>query len=585
MADKKKAALTAAPVLNTEVANRLVDPFEVNYMGVLRTNDPLLLERGGHGSAAYDAYRDLKRDGKVFSGLQKRKLAVISRPWQVDAVEDTPKGVQDAKTVSDILRALNFDQVCNDLLDALLMGWAPMEIIWTVRDGLVVPDRVVKRAQRRFVYSQTNADQAADLRLLTTANMLTGTPLPERKFIVHRVNPEDDNPYGMGLGLQLYWPVFFKRKGVIAWNKLNDRFGSPTPWGKYPRGAGPKEKATLFDALRAMSNDGLLMTPEGVSIELLESKLTGTVNTQQTLCEYMDDWIMEVILGQAPRTKGGGALAAASSEREGVRTELSQADSDLLSETINRTLLAWLCDYNGLQRCQVYRVIKRDEDLKAASEADVNVAGMGFKMTLEGVRSKYGEHWEEAPAPTPPTQAGGAGHDGQGVPNVSAGVDTAKYDASLINAYSMGIDRFSRLGMEVPEDFVRGVFGIPKPSTGQRVLTPVDDPAAPIARHPTSAQDKPASFAEPGVASTAQPDALDQLIEAEQAQWQPVMEPMVDPIRKLLADAAARGETAAELLDRLPQLLAQMDTGPLAASLTRTAFAARLGANAGIENA
>ena len=507
MAKKNQAARVAvsAPVLDTEVANRLVDPFEVNYLGVLRTNDPLLLERGGNGSAAYDAYRDLKRDGKVFSGLQKRKLAVISRPWQVDAVEDTPKGVQDAKTVSDILRALNFDQVCNDLLDALLMGWAPMEIIWTVRDGLVVPDRVVKRAQRRFVYSQTNADQAADLRLLTTANMLTGTPLPERKFIVHRVNPEDDNPYGMGLGLQLYWPVFFKRKGVIAWNKLNDRFGSPTPWGKYPRGAGPKEKATLFDALRAMSNDGLLMTPEGVSIELLESKLTGTVNTQQTLCEYMDDWIMEVILGQAPRTKGGGALAAASSEREGVRTELSQADSDLLSETINRTLLAWLCDYNGLQRCQVYRVIKRDEDLKAASEADMNVAGMGFRMTLEGVRSKYGEHWEEAPAPT-----------------------TVPVSAAL-----------------------------------------------PVA---------PASFAEANP-DAAQPDALDQLIEVEQAQWQHVMEPMVDPIRKLLADAAARGETAAELLDRLPELLAQMDAGPLAASLTRTAFAARLGANAGIENA
>ena len=394
-----------APVLDTEVANRLVDPFEVNYLGVLRTNDPLLLERGGGGSAAYDAYRDLKRDGKVFSGLQKRKLAVISRPWQVNAVEDTPQGVKDAKTVSDILRALNFDQVCNDLLDALLIGWAPMEIIWTVRDGLVVPDRVVKRAQRRFVYSQTEADKAAELRLLTQANMITGTPLPERKFIVHRVNPEDDNPYGMGLGLQLYWPVFFKRKGIIAWNKLNDRFGSPTPWGKYPRGAGPKEKGTLFDALRAMSNDGLLMTPEGVSIELLESKLTGTVNTQQTLCEYMDDWIMEVILGQAPRTKGGGALAAASSEREGVRTELSQADSDLLSETINRTLLAWLCDYNGLQRCQVYRVIKRDEDLKAASEADKNVASLGFKMTLEGVRAKYGEHWEDAPVPTTSTAA------------------------------------------------------------------------------------------------------------------------------------------------------------------------------------
>lgn len=47
--------------------------------------------------------------------------------------------------------------------------------------------------------------------LLTAENMLTGVELPERKFIVHRCNPEDDNPYGTGLGLQLYWPVF-KRK-------------------------------------------------------------------------------------------------------------------------------------------------------------------------------------------------------------------------------------------------------------------------------------------------------------------------------------------------------------------------------------
>ncbi|CDS54760.1 hypothetical protein [Polaromonas sp. CG9_12] len=248
-----------------------------------------------------------------------------------------------------------------------------------------------------------------------------------------------------------------------------------------------------------MSNDGVIMTPEGMGLELLESKLTGSITTQQSLCEYMDDWIMEVILGQSPRGKGGGAVAAASNEREDVRTELSQADSDLLSETINSTLLTWFCEFNGLSPCRVYRVIKKDEDLKAASETDKNVAGMGFRMTLDGVRAKYGEHWEDA-APT-----------------------------------------------EV------------KPL-------------------------KPASFAESNPAAL-QPDALDQLIEAEQAQWQAVMEPMVDPIRALLLDAAARGETAAQLLARLPELLAKMDADPLAESLARTAFAARLGAQAGIENA
>lgn len=396
MVKKTQPKAAPAPEFDTEVANRLRDPYETNYMGVLRSNDPLLLERGGGSGLAFELYRDLKRDGKVFSGLQRRKLAVIGKPWQVESVDKGAAGEASVVAVTEMLKLINFDKLCSELLDALLVGFVPAEIVWTYRDSKIAVKRVIKRAQRRFVYVQDDENAPPALHLLTKANMLTGEAVKDRKFMVHQVNPEDDNPYGTGLGLQLYWPVFFKRKGILSWNKLNDRFGSPTPHGKYPRNAGAKEKSTLLDALRAMSNDGVLMTPEGMDIALLESKLTGSITTQQSLCEYMDDWIMEVILGQSPRGKGGGALAAASNEREDVRVELSQADSDLLSETINSTLLDWFCDYNGLSPCRVYRVIKKDEDLKAASETDKNVAGMGFKMTIAGVKAKYGEHWEVA---------------------------------------------------------------------------------------------------------------------------------------------------------------------------------------------
>ena len=233
--------------------------------------------------------------------------------------------------------------------------------------------------------------------------MQDGVEVHPRKFIVHVVEPEDGNPYGTGLGLQLFWPVFFKRRGVLAWNKLCDRFGTPTPWGKYPREAGAREKGTLFEALRSFSNDGFMMTPEGTMIELLESKLSaGGQTPNQSLVEYMDDWINEVLLGQSPQRSSGGAMAAAAIEREGVRLELSQADSDLLSETLNKTLLTWICDYNGLLPCVVYRKIKKDQGTKALSETDKNVRDLGFKPTLEYVRDRYGEGWEEAaPAPTP----------------------------------------------------------------------------------------------------------------------------------------------------------------------------------------
>lgn len=392
----KQIQAEARPDLNTEAASRLLDPFESDYMGVLRSNDPLLLEKGQN----LELYRDLKRDGKVFSGLQKRIGALVGRAWAVEPIKDENSG--DAEILTNILKLFNFDQLCRDLLDAILMGFSVSEIVWTVQDGYIIPARIPKRRQRRFAYVQSDQDEGPVLRLLTKENMLAGVELPEKKFIVHRVNPEDDNPYGTGLGLQLYWPVFFKRKGIVAWAKLCDRFGSPTPWGKYPRNAGPKEKATLADALRAFSNDGFVMTPDGSTIELLESKLGGNITTQEALVNSMNDWIAEVLLGQEPRATGGGALAAASKERTSVRLDLVQADSDLLSETLNRTLIAWLCEYNGLAPCLVYRQIKEEEDKKAESETDKNVSEMGFELSEEAVRAKYGEGWSKKPSAQPP---------------------------------------------------------------------------------------------------------------------------------------------------------------------------------------
>ncbi len=521
----KKTTRLPSPELGTEVANRLRDPFESTYMGVLQTNDPLLLEKGDPNG---ELYRDLKRDGKVFEGLQKRQLALISRPWQVEPVEDGEAGTASAEVVTDILKRCAFDQVCRDLMDALLRGFAVSEIVWAVRDGRIVPERVVKRAQRRFRFVQQDENAPPELRLLTRENMLTGVQLKDRKFIVHRINPEDDNPYGTGLGLQLYWPVFFKRKGIIAWNKLNDRFGSPTPWGKYPRNAGPKEKGTLFDALRAISNDGVVMTPEGMQIELLESKLTGSVSTQESLCNYMDDWIAGVLLGQEPRTSGGGALAAASKERTAVRLDLVQADSDLLSDTLNSTLIRWICEYNGLAPCLVYRVIAEEEDLKASSETDKNVSEMGFELNLDAVRAKYGEGWEKK-APTPVQPPVLPGQRPAAVPVV----DNAESDGEV-----------------------------------QGSVAETQEGAT-------------ASFAEPGGR-----DAIDDAVDEALDEWEEVITPITDPVLAAIADAADAGETAEQVLQRISALLAAEnapDAGPLAERLAQLAGAARLAGAAGAD--
>lgn len=509
MADTKPTPELARPDLNSEFANRLRDPFETLFMGVIQPNDPLLVERG----AGPEIYRDLKRDGKVFDGLQKRQLSLIGKPWRVEPVTKSAKGTQDAETLTGILKAAGFDRLCSELLEALLAGFVAAEVVWTLRDGMVVPERVVKRAHRRFKFVQVDENSPPKLHMLTRENMLTGIPVPDRKFIVHRVNPEDDNPYGTGLGLQLYWPVFFKRKAVVSWNKLNDRVGSPTLHGEYPRNATKKEKDTLADALRAFSSDGFVTTPEGMKIAMLESKLQGNMTLQQALCEYMDDWIGAVLTGQEARASGGGALAAASKERADVREDLTQADADLLSETLNSGYLAWICDLNGLERCHVYRQVKQEDDLKASAETDKTVSEMGFELSLDAVRAKYGEGWQKKAAPPPAPVASQSGQ---------------------------------------PVEVTQG-------------------PTPP----------KPASFSEP-TTRPAPRDALDAVVDDALADWQQAMDPMLAPLQAAIEEAARRGETAGELLARLPGLLAAMDATRLHEALTHAAFTARLGAAAGL---
>jgi phage gp29-like protein len=384
--------------LTSESAPRRIDPWARDYLGIIRPNDPLLEKRG----ETIDAYLTLIEDDKVFSCLQKRIGALVARPWAVEPVHEGD--TKSAEAMEALLRRIPFDRLCRDLLQALLIGYTVVEIVWQVADGLVLPKALPVRRARRFIYKDVEGG-APELRLITETNMVEGVPLPDRKFIVHRVNPRDDNPYGMGLGLQLFWPVFFKKKGIIAWAKFCDRFGTPTLWGRYPNNAEARDKRTLGDALQAFSNDGYVMTPEGAAIELLEAHGAGNITTQAELIRCMDDAIAAIILGQDAKSESGGALAAASKERSAVRLDLVQADSDLLSETLNGSLIAWLCEFNGIGAVNVFRQVKEEEDLKASAETDAIIAGMGFALSEDAIRTKYGEGWTKATPP--PSEQGG----------------------------------------------------------------------------------------------------------------------------------------------------------------------------------
>ena len=381
--------------LRKEIATIGKDPMIPAYGGVMRNLDDTLLSRGGgKGLKIYD---EIERDCHAYAVLQKRKLAIIAREWQVLPASDSALDKKAAELVQRQLSNLKFDQMCLKLLDSTLKGYSVGEIIWETDGSEIVASRVKVKPQRRFLF-----DEEQEPRLITLNNLFPGEPLPPRKFIVHRYGEkDDDNPYGLGLGHKLFWPVFFKRQDITFWLTFVDKFASPTAMGEYPAGTSDADQKKLLASLSAIASEAGIIVPQGMMVKFLEAARSGSIDTYERLARYMDEQISECVLGETLSTNigGQGSLAAAKTHNE-VRLELAKGDSDLLSDTINESLIRWIVAFNlpTANPPKVWRDFSEGEDLKTRSDMDKNLSEMGFDPDEQYINDTYGGKWKKRPS-------------------------------------------------------------------------------------------------------------------------------------------------------------------------------------------
>lgn len=412
--------------LRQEIATAARDITRFVYGGNrLQNEDPTLLSRGDH--RGIEMYEDIERDCHAAAVIQKRKLAIVSREWAIQAGGEDAIDVEAADAVQQQLANLEFDRICLDLLDAVLKGYAVSEVIWEPSGNLIRIARVLARNPRRFVF-----DQECELKLLTWENTNDGIPVPDRKFIVFRHGSKNGNPYGLGLGTRLFWPVFFKRQGVTFWLTFADKFGSPTAVGKYPSGTDAAGQSRLLSALGALSNDCGVIIPSEMEIEFQAAQQAGSVTTYDSLVRYMDEQISEAVLGETGSTNqsGGGGSRARDQVGNEVRLEVAKADSDMLCSTINETIIRWFVELNfpGAKLPKVWRDFTEKADSRMQAYRDQVL----FKMLGLPVSKSYFYRAYSVPEPK-------AGEELLEIPLDGPGGGAAS-DASAAFAESLGID-------------------------------------------------------------------------------------------------------------------------------------------------
>jgi phage gp29-like protein len=359
-----------------------------NYIGRILLNPDKVLSFESQGKGI-EIYEDMLYEARIFSEMQKRKLAVIGKEWDIEPASDDAQDVKVAEFIKEVFKKFSYDTARQALLSGIVTGFKPAEVMWDYSEGDIWIKSLNGGSPRRFVFDIKN-----NLRLLTWGNMIEGEEVPDRKFIIFR-NPSDNNsPYGDGLGRPLYWPVWFKKNGVKFWAVFLDKFGQPTPWGKYPPGTKTDDQDKLLDALKAMQTDQAIITPENMAVELLEAARSSSVDSYDKWEKFWNDAITFIILGQSATTEGTPGKLGEEGVRLAVAEWIIKADADLLSECQNNFLIPWLCDYNfpGLKAYpKVWIRTEPEKDLKPLAERDrILIKEIGLPTPVSYVRDTYG---------------------------------------------------------------------------------------------------------------------------------------------------------------------------------------------------
>lgn len=368
----------------------------LGFLGQTRINEDKVLRAVGGN---LEVYEDVYRDDRVLSTLQQRITAVISQDYDVRPGGESPLDIKASEAAKEMIRSIKFDRLTEKLLlQSLLKGWGVAEIIWSIKGDLLWPAAAKVKRSQRFTFAPQHTIQPASnkfedvrkalrlessLRLKTRTQPLNGEVLPERKFIVHSVGGlDDDNPFGTGFGFWLYWPVRFKREGMSLWLQFIDKFGAPSVKGTYPNSSGDPEKRKLMEALRALRSNSVTAIPEGMSAELIQAAKSG-ISTHEQLIDRMDQAITTVVLSQTLTTsQGSSGSQALGKVHEGIKDGIAKSDADMLSDTLNETLMFWFTEFNfpSATPPHIWRDMSDTEGLDTKAERDERIANASGRV-------------------------------------------------------------------------------------------------------------------------------------------------------------------------------------------------------------
>lgn len=398
-------------------------------------------------------YRELRADAHVGGCIRRRKAAVKALEWGLD--RDKAKS-RVAKSIEAIFADLDLSRIITEMLDAVLYGYQPMEVIWGKVGGYLVPVDVVGKPADWFLYSPEN-----ELRFRSRQAQLQGEELPPRKFLVPRQDPSYHNPYGFADLSMCFWPTTFKKGGLKFWVQFTEKYGAPWVIGKHPRSASDAETNQLLDRLEDMVQDAVAVIPDDSSVDIKEAAgKTGSTEVYERLLHFCRSEVSIALLGQNQTTEATANRASAQAGLE-VTRDIRDGDKAIVQEAFN-TLIRWVCELNFNDGARpVFEMWEQQEVDKVLAERDEKLVRAGAKLTPAYFKRAYSLQdgdLEEAAQPATPAAEFAEGDVAPDQDALDAALDALSADALNADTQAMLAPLLKRIAKGIQPDELLGML-------------------------------------------------------------------------------------------------------------------------------
>lgn len=306
------------------IASRQTDPDFDAALAYL-PNPDMILEKMGE---KISIYKSMLADDEVWSSFEKLCDGAKRHKYELR------QGKLDDKTfqmLTDYFDEFKWTGFIEKVLLARMFGFQPLEILWHTTEAGILPKSIEARPQARFLFSPVDNSP-----LLITKDFKEGTWKPEwnNSFLFPTYHGAE-SPYGTAVLGRCYWNVVAKRGGIRWWTAFLEKYG--TPWlvlhhaGKLE----DTDKKALFDAGKAAIRDAVLLIPENVRAEILESSgKSQSTGAHESFLLYHDKKISKVITSESMTSSNNGTGSyAASQTAESLLDTAINSCVELVTET------------------------------------------------------------------------------------------------------------------------------------------------------------------------------------------------------------------------------------------------------------